>query len=82
MDVYTWDDLCADLSSLIEDGLVAVTGKFPDFRFCLTPEAESTLRWYDDHDREVATEARELQMRRHAAAQEGNVIQLFGDPSC
>jgi cobalamin biosynthesis protein CbiG len=82
MDAYTWDDLCADLSELIDAGLVAVTGRYPDLRFCLTLDGEITANLYDDYDRAVAAEARELAVARHAA--EGNVLQLFGTdrPPC
>jgi hypothetical protein len=78
MDECSPEDLDIDLSALIDAGLVAVTGRSPNFRFCLTPEGEAALRWYEDHDRQVATGARELQERRHAATREGNVIHLFG----
>jgi hypothetical protein len=44
------DDVDADLSELIADGLVAVTGAYPDLRYCLTPEGERTLDHADERD--------------------------------
>lgn len=78
-DEYDLDDLGDDLSALIDDELVSVTGVYPDLRYCLTPEGERALDHANEIDRGVRDEARELAMHRHASAQEGIVIQLFGD---
>jgi hypothetical protein len=77
--MYDADDLDADLSALIDAGLVAVTGVYPGLRYCLTPEGQRALRAAEEHEAALRTSARELAERRHAAAQEGKVIRLFSD---
>lgn len=78
--MYDLDDLGDDLSRLIEAGLVAVTGTYPDdLRYCLTPEGERALAHVNERDAAIRAEARELAERRHAAAQDAIVIQLFTD---
>jgi len=67
---YTTADLAADLSGLIEMGLIAVTGDFQDLRFCVTPEGEAWLR---QHEAAVNAEARELQERRYRAQLDGEL---------
>lgn len=74
--MYNLDDLDADLSALIDAGLVAVTGTYPDLRYCLTPEGTRALSQADEHEAAIRAEARELAERRHAA---GSVIYLFTD---
>jgi hypothetical protein len=66
-------DGAEDVCALIDAGLVAVTGRYPDLRYCLTPEGQRTL----DDERSIADEARELAKRRHAASQDAEVIDLF-----
>ena len=74
--MYDLDDLSDDLAALVEDGLVAVTGRWPDLRYCLTPEGSRALSAADERDAAIRAEARELAERRHAAALDGDVIYL------
>ena len=41
---FTLDDLGHELAELIDMGLVAVTGTYPNLRYCLTPEGCEVLR--------------------------------------
>lgn len=71
------DDLASDLAMLIDCGLVAVTGSYPELRYCLTPEGMRAASRTDEHEAAVRAEARELARRRHAASQEATIIPLF-----
>lgn len=66
-----------DLAALIDEGLVAVTGRYPDLRYCLTPEGQRVLG--GESETAIRDEARELAKRRHAASQDAIVIPLFTD---
>jgi hypothetical protein len=74
------DDMTDDLVALIEAGLVAVSGTFPNLTYCLTPEGQQAADYISEqeaHEARVRTETRELAEQRHAAARKGNVVYLF-----
>lgn len=74
-DKYDSDDLADDLAALVDMGLVAVTGRWPDLRYVVTPEGHAEMA---RHEAEIRTEARELAERRYTASQTGNIIPLTG----
>lgn len=66
-----------------DDGLATVTYLFPQHHPWLTPrilmpEVQEALWGAEEHAAMLRISARELAMRRHAASQEGKVINLFG----
>lgn len=74
--MYDLDDLADDLAELVESGLVAVTGSWPDLRYVVTPEGSAALAESDEREAAIRHEARELAERRHAAALGGTVLYL------
>lgn len=69
-----WETLEEELAAMVADGLLAVTGTTPDWRYVVTPQGEELLRAAEEHDAIVRQEARDLAVKRHPANQEGNVI--------